>query len=128
MRLKIRLTELEEMISKSHFATDGDQFEQVWWIFFKERFPNHEKFWSYFVIPLTKRIEPVKDLNERIRFRDGIHDDLKNISSLNYSMFLNLVYSYDHLQNFRLSSFEDFYMHLGSACDLAGKFCLESIY
>jgi hypothetical protein len=125
MRFEIGLAELEEMISKSHFANEGDQFEQIWWIYFKERFPNHENFWRYFVVPLTKRIEPVKDPNERIRFRDGIPDDLKDIASLNYSMFLNLVYSYDHLHNFRLSSFEDFYMHLGSACDLAEEVLLR---
>jgi len=48
------------------------------------------------------------------------------ICSLQYSMLMNLIYAYDHLQNFRLSSFENFYSHLASACDLAEDFCWKS--
>lgn len=41
-------------------------------------------------------------------------------------MFINLIYSYDHLQNFGLSSFENFYTHLGTSCDLAEEFLLKA--
>lgn len=126
MRYKIALGKIENIISKTHFANDGDSYERLYWTFFKERFPNCETFWRYFVVLFTKRIEiEIKDTNERIRPREGISEDIKDMASFHYSMFLNLIYSYDHLQNFRLSSFEDFYTHLGSACDLAEEFLLK---
>lgn len=127
MKYKISLSKIDDIISKTHFANDGDSYERLYWTFFKERFPNCETFWRYFVVPLTKRIEvEIKDPNERIRSREGISEDIKDIASFHYSMFLNLIYSYDHLQNFRLSSFEDFYTHLASACDLAEEFLLKA--
>jgi len=127
MGYKIALSKIKRIISKTHFANDGDSYERLYWTFFKERFPNCETFWRYFVVPSTKRIElEIKDPNERIRFREGISEDIKDIASFHYSMFLNLIYSYDHLQNFRLSSFEDFYTHLASACDLVEKFLLKT--
>lgn len=127
MVYKIALHKIKDIISKTHFANDGDSYERLYWTFFKERFPNCETFWSYFVVPFTKRIElEIKDPNGRIRPREGISEDVKDIASFHYSMFLNLIYSYDHLQNFRLSSFEDFYTHLGSACDLAEEFLLKT--
>lgn len=47
------------------------------------------------------------------------------MASSHYSMFVNLIYSYDHLRDWRLSSFEDFYVHLVAACDLAEGFLLK---
>ncbi|MDI6889134.1 MAG: hypothetical protein QMC78_05560 [Methanocellales archaeon] len=127
MGYKVALSKIEDIISKTHFANDGDSYERLYWTFFKERFPKCETFWRYFVVPFTKRIElEIEDPNERIHPRDGISEDIKDIASFHYSMFLNLIYSYDHLQNFRLSSFEDFYTHLGSACDLAEEFLLKT--
>jgi hypothetical protein len=123
MGYKIRLSEINDIISKTYFGNDGDPFEKVYWPLLKERFPNCEAFWRYFVVPYTNRIEsPTK---ERIRPREGISEDIERIVSVHYSMFMNLIYAYDHLQNFRLSSFEDFYVHLGSACDLAEDFLLR---
>jgi hypothetical protein len=117
------LDRIKDTISRTHFANDGDRYERSYWTFFKERFPNCEDFWRYFVVPFTKRIElGVEDPNERIRPREGISEDIKDVASFHYSMFLNLTYSYDHLKNFRLSSFEDCYTHLSSACDLAEEF------
>lgn len=127
MGYKIALKTIEDKISKIYFANDGDTYERIYWAFFKERFPNCETFWRYFIVPITKRIEiEIKDSNERIQPREDISIDIKNVASFHYSMFLNLIYSYDHLQNFRLSSFEDFYMHLGSACDLTEEFLLKT--
>jgi hypothetical protein len=126
MGYKISLNKLRDIISKIHFCNDGDTYEQHYWTFVKERFPNCETFWKNFIVPLTKRIElNITDLNERIRNRDGIYDDIKDASLFHYSMFINLIFAYDHLENFRLSSFEDFYTHLGSACDLAEEFLLK---
>ena len=127
MVYKIALNKIKDLISKTHFANDGDWYEVSYWTFLKERFPNCETFWRYFVVPFTNRIElEIKDPHKRINPREDISEDVKDIASFHYSMFLNLIYSYDHLQNFRLSSFEDFYAHLGSACDLAEEFLLKT--
>lgn len=127
MGYKVALSKIADIISKTQFANDGDSYERLYWSFLKEGFPNCETFWRYFVVPFTNRIElEIKDPNKRIDPREGISEDIKDIASFHYSMFLNLIYSHDHLQNFRLSSFEDFYMHLGSACDLAEEFLLKT--
>ena len=128
MGYKIALSKLRRVISKTHFANDGDGAERVYWVYLKERFPNCETFWRYFVVPSTKRIElEVSEPNERrIQHREGISEDIKDITSFHYSIFVNLIYSYDHLQKSGLSSFEDFYIHLESACDLAEDFLLKT--
>lgn len=128
MGYKIALSKLRRLISKTHFANDGDGAERVYWVYLKERFPNCETFWRYFVVPSTKRIElEVSEPNERrIQHREGIFEHIKDITSFHYSMFVNLIYSYDHLQKSGLSSFEDFYIHLASACDLAEDFLLKT--
>ncbi|MDP2898774.1 MAG: hypothetical protein Q8Q12_19725 [bacterium] len=127
MRYRITASKIQEVISKTYFANDGDPYERRFWPFLKERFPNCETFWRHLVVPNTKRIQlEVKDPSERIRPREGVCEDITDIASVHYSMFLNLIYSYDHLQNFRLSSFEDFYIHLVSACDLAEEFLQDT--
>jgi len=143
MRYKVALSKIKDIISKLHFTNDGDSYEGLYWTFFKERFPNCEDFWRYFIVPFTKRIDyKIKiisgadytseseflnqDPSERIHSREDISQDIQDIGSLHYSMFVNLAYSYDNLRNFRKSSFEAFYMHLGSACDLAEEFLLKT--
>ena len=122
------IREIKKVISNIHFANEGDQYEKKYWLLLKERFPNCEIFWRNFIVPLTKRILPPSQVKneDRIRFREGISEHLKKIASFHYTVFLNLVFSYDHLMNFGLSSFEDFYTHLGSACDLAEEFLLKT--
>ena len=128
MAYEISLSRIENIVSNTYFANDGDSYEKKYWPFFKERFPNCETFWRYFVVPSTKRIElEVSEPNERrIDHREGISEDIQDITSFHYSMFINLIYCYDHLEKFGLSSFEDFYLHLGSACDLAEDFLLKT--
>jgi hypothetical protein len=127
VRYRIASSELNNIISKTYFGNDGDNFEKLFWTFLKERFPNCEAFWRYLVVPYTKRIESqIKDQNERLRPREGIAEDIERIASFHYSIFMNLIYAYDHLRDFRLSSFEDFYTHLGSVCDLAENFLLRA--
>lgn len=124
---KIGFDELQGIISRTHFANDGDSYERDYGALVIDRFPNCEIFWSHFVVPLTKRIElQVKDPGERSRFREGISHGSKDIASLHYSTFINLIYAWDHLRNFRLSSFEDFYIHLATSCDLGEEFLLKT--
>lgn len=127
MRYKIAASKIQEVISKTYFANDGDLYEKVYWPFLKERFPNCEAFWRHLVVPNTKRIQlDVKDPSERILPREGVCEDITDIASVHYSMFLNLMWSYDHLQNSQPSSFEDFCIHLASACDLAEEFLQDT--
>ena len=141
MGYKITLNELKDIISQKSFANDGDDFEKAHWEPLRDRFPNCEDFWRHFIVPFTKRIGydniiPEADytsesefqnraFSERIHPREGISQDIQDIASLHYSLFVHLVYSHEHLQNFGLYSFEDFYIHLVSASDLAEGFLLR---
>ena len=143
MGYKIELSKINDILSKTHFANDGDSKERLYWTFFKERFSNCENFWRYFIVPFTKRIDDYQikiiagadytseseflnqDPSERIHPREGISQDIQDIGSFHYSMFVNLVYSYDNLRNFRESSFEAFYMHLTSTLDSVEEFLLK---
>jgi hypothetical protein len=126
MACKIEEKKIKDIVSKTFFSNDGDSKERIFWPFLNGTFPNCEIFWSSFVVPFTKRIQSeVQDPNERIRKRDGVSIDIERMGLLHYSMFLNLVYAHTHLREFRLSSFEDFYIHLASACDLAEDFLLK---
>ena len=123
MQYNISKGRLEDIISKANFTDEGDKYEREYGELLKPRFPNCETYWGNFVIPNTKRIEAeIRDPDQRIRPREGISEDITDIASLHYSMFLNLVYCYEHLNHPQLSSFEDFYMHLVAACDLAEEF------
>jgi hypothetical protein len=128
MGYRISLDNLKEILSNRTFENDGDSNEKKYWSFLKTGFPNAEIFWRNILVPITKRIEiETVDPNERIRTRDGVTEDLRDIATFQYSMFLNLAYAYEHLLTFGSSSFENFYMHLASACDLAERF-LTNIY
>jgi hypothetical protein len=121
-----------ETIKKTYFANDGDYYEKSYWPLLKDRFPNGEDYWRHFVVPITKRMEAnVSDQRQRTLPREHVSEDILDLASLHYSMFMHLVCGYDHVMSPRLSSFEDFYSHLAAACDLAEDFllgtCLLSI-
>jgi len=126
MAYPISKRRMQQIISATHFANEGDVIERAQWTLIKERFPNCEVFWKIFVVLSTRRIEtePV-DINERIRHRDGVSADIKGIAAFHYSMFVNLTYAYNHLINFREPSFSDFYAHVGIVCDMAEEFLLK---
>ena len=114
-----------EAIKKTYFANDGDYYEKSYWPLLKDRFPNCEDYWRHFVVPITKRMEAnVTDQRKRTLPREHVSEDILDLASLHYSMFMHLVCGYDHVMNPRLSSFEDFYSHLAAACDLAEDFLL----
>lgn len=114
-----------EAIKKTYFANDGDYYEKSYWPLLKDRFPNCEDYWRHFVVPITKRMEAnVTDQRRRTLPREHVSEDILDLASLHYSMFMHLVCGYDHVMNPRLSSFEDFYTHLAAACDLAEDFLL----
>jgi hypothetical protein len=114
-----------EAIKKTYYANDGDYYEKSYWPLLKDRFPNCEDYWRHFVVPITRRMEAnVTDQRKRTLPREHVSEDILDLASLHYSMFMHLVCSYDHVMSPRLSSFEDFYTHLAAACDLAEDFLL----
>ena len=125
MEYIVTLGSATEAIKKTYFANDGDYYEKSYWPLLKDRFPNCEDYWRHFVVPITKRMEAnVTDQRKRTLPREHVSEDILDLASLHYSMFMHLVCGYDHVMNPRLSSFEDFYSHLAAACDLAEDFLL----
>jgi hypothetical protein len=114
-----------EAIKKTYYANDGDYYEKSYWPLLKDRFPNCEDYWRHFVVPITRRMEAnVTDQRQRTLPREHVSEDILDLASFHYSMFMHLVCGYDHVMSPRLSSFEDFYTHLAAACDLAEDFLL----
>lgn len=120
MRVQSEL--LRKLLNQASFASNGDNYEQQFGAMVSESFPNCERFWRVFVIPLTQRIEGYPDqLATGIHFRQDVSPELQDISAAHYSAFMNLVYAHAHayFQPKGLSWIADFYVHLASACDLA---------
>jgi hypothetical protein len=113
-----------DCLEQATFDNCGDKFEQKYGHYVADTFPNCERFWRLFVIPMTQRIEEYPGLNcGDIRPREGAHPVLQDIASAHYSMFLNLVFAHLHLEQLdsQLYSHEDFYVHLATACELADR-------
>lgn len=128
MPYKIKFDRLNAIVSTTTLKHDGDAYERNHWSFVDKPFPTFEAYWRHFVVPFTKRIqEGIDDENERIKHRAGVDEKIRALGITHYSVFLNLTYAHDHLENFRHSSFEDFYGHLVTACDLAEEF-LTNLY
>jgi hypothetical protein len=125
MRLKISVGDLRARIEQTHFANQGDGFEQQYWPVFKERFPHLEEFWRWCVVPMTARIEQAPGSVPSISKRD-VASDLWQISFRHYSAFCHLTYAYERLrQAHERCAFVEFYSHLGSVCDLAEDFLID---
>ena len=127
--LKISLEKLNDLVSKSSYVNEGDSYERRYSELFKEEFPNTEIFWRYFVVPSTNRINTlITNSEERIRQRENVSNDIKDLGALHYSMFINLIYANHQLEHFGLASFENFYTHLGTSCDLAEEVLMRAYF
>jgi len=124
--LEITPSKLQDLISKIHFSNDGDGYEQTCWGVFEKHFPNLELFWRKFIVPTTRRVESPAGGVNRILRRDDIDDGLWDITFHHYSLFLHLIYAYEHMRLPLASSFGDFYAHLVSASDLAHDFLIKT--
>jgi len=112
--------ELQNFLSKMSYAGHGDTYEREYGHYLSDNFPNCEEFWKFFVVPITKRMDGFPDkLFKSIDLRKSISPEIEDIANVHYSMFLNLVFAHVHLETKMLSSLENIYVHLGSACDLA---------
>ncbi|MCJ7695746.1 MAG: hypothetical protein MUO40_10005, partial [Anaerolineaceae bacterium] len=126
--MNIDIYKLNQLLDKASYKTDGDNYERNHGIFLSENFPNCERFWKFFVIPLTKRIAGYPtNLLKNIRLREAMDPDLEDISITHYSIFLHLIYAHNHTELPIDSSIEEFYIHLASVYDLTDTF-LEKIY
>lgn len=125
----ISVNNLKEFCVNLSLSNDGDGNEKRYASLVVDQFPNYEVFWKYLVVPATKRIEIDDRADpERIRRRQGLSNDIFDMMAAHYSVFINLAYSQLHLEKYNEpASFEDFYIHLGSAFDLAEEF-LQRIY
>src|SRR5450759_4983651 len=116
MRLKISVGDLRARIEQTHFANQGDGFEQQYWPVFKERFPRLEEFWRWCVVPMTARIEQAPGSVPSMSKRD-VASDLWQISFRHYSAFCHFIYAYERLRHAQEHwAFVEFYSHLGSVC------------
>ncbi|MDM7999607.1 MAG: hypothetical protein QUS33_06310 [Dehalococcoidia bacterium] len=132
MQYIVTLGNAIEAIKRTYYVNEGDYYEKSYWPLLKDRFPNCEDYWRHFVVPITRRLQAtVTDQRKRTLPREHISEDVLQLASLHYSVFMHLVCCYDHVMNPRMSSFEDFYTHLAAACDLAEEFlhgvCLLTI-
>jgi hypothetical protein len=128
MSSQTALDALHQFLDKASYKTDGDSYEQQLGGLLSDRFQNCERYWKFFVVPLTERMTGYPtSIVKNIRIRKGMNSELEDLAATHYSMFLNLIYAHIHLQLLTLSSLEDFYIHLASACDLVDTF-LEKNY
>lgn len=126
--MKVDPITFNKNLSQLSFKKNGDTFELHYGDSIIQHFPNCEKYWKNFIVPLTYRIEPdPKDIENIIRFRPSIDLRLQNLSNIHYCTFLNLIFAYEDLESRRLSYLGDFYIHLGTTCDLVEAF-LEKWY
>jgi hypothetical protein len=121
MAIQVDGARLEASLRKFTFQAHGDRFERQFGHYVVRRFPNCEGFWQVFVVPLTQRITSPRDNPDWIRFREGPDNRLEDMAMAHYSMFFHLAYAHLHCDAPRESSFEDIYVHLVSACDLASR-------
>ena len=118
--MKINPRDLSRFLEQASFQSSGDMYEQNYGHYLSERFPNCQRFWRVFIVPLTRRMDGYpNEFTSNIKFRQSIAPKLEDIASAHYSMFVNLIYAHQHLEIQMVSSVGDTYVHLASACDLA---------
>lgn len=116
--LEISVDKLKAIIAATTFASGGEASEMQYGYLLADQFPNAEKFWRYFIVPFTNRIQPgLTDLNQLIHVRANTAAELHDIGSFHYSIFYNFLLAQQALTTKHSSFFESFYTHLGSLCD-----------
>jgi len=112
---------MEYTIAKhGHFSE-----KRFWNPYLKDRFPNYERFWREFIVPLTYRPQNTHDT----RLRKDISEPEEQIAMAHYSTFYHLGMAYyllsDLSEEYRI---HDFYnkilFHMGAAIDRVEELCL----
>ncbi|QYK51857.1 MAG: hypothetical protein KF701_05000 [Anaerolineales bacterium] len=117
--MQLDKAELLKMLEAVSYKEYGDYYERSYCHLIQNNFPNSELFWRNFVVPQTKRIQTSSKLGSDIRVRPNVDEALVDINNAHYSLFMNLSFARTHLLTRAVSSVENAYTHLGSACDLA---------
>lgn len=122
--INIKEENLEKFSYKNNDSTGGNQLERENWEQLKELFPNLEIFWRYFVVPMTKRVKiEISDCNPgKLDYRDEVNKKIKEMGIIAHLIFYQLILAKNHLQFYHYYSFQYFYIHLNTICDLINKF------
>ena len=120
---KKKLIEITNIVS---FENNGDSNEQKYSEIINNNFNNCEKFWKKIIVPQTNRIENSQERN--ISKRKNISEDLKKVADIHYSIFNHFIFAHNHYAKIIISSFEDFYYHIGTICDLAESLMLHCFF
>jgi len=129
MKMLVEPQILQEFVGRASFKSNGDSHEQHFGHYLSERFPNCERFWQVFVVPLTRRMDgyPTELSSDIPGFRESLKPEVEEIASAHYTMFDHLAHAHLHLQGQLDFFLEDMYVRLGSACDLV-EIVLENWY
>ncbi len=120
--MEIEFNKFKHLIDETTFDNSGASTEKEYGVIITDWFPNCEKFWKYIIVPWTNRIDetiPRDDFDRITDCRINISHELNELGSFHYSIFQNLFYAYFNFKQMHFSYFEDFYVHLVSACDSA---------
>ncbi len=107
----------------ARLITEGDDFEKFYWNkFIKTLFPNYERFWAKFIVPMTNRPSNIHLKSEQELLKDGKGDREVQYAQLHYTVLRHLAYVYDLLADkskFNFDNLLEGFLRLFSAQDVA---------
>jgi len=89
--MQIELTKLQGLVSKSGYKINGASTEKIYADYLSKDFPNSELYWKLLIVPATNRILTDNSQDDITAVRHGVSQELRDIGSYHYSIFLNLV-------------------------------------
>lgn len=103
-------------------AIDGDYFERQYWdLFIQKKFPNYEKFWLKYIVPLTNRPDDIHFKSDVELAKIGKSADDICIAQLHYSLLIHLIRTFDILRSeiVNLDNLTEGIVRLSGALDVA---------
>lgn len=79
-----------ESLDRFNLTDHGDRHEHQLWELVRDRFPNYEVFWRYYVVPLTNRTGVGIQDSSWIRMRSDVPPDWEKVAICHYSVFYYL--------------------------------------
>lgn len=117
--MKIEFEKLLAIVNTTSYKNGGASTEVMYGHYLEKDFPNSELYWKKFIVPTTNRLYGNNHLEKlNTDNREGISADLLDIGSFHYTIFSHLFQAENNL------IFENFYVRLGSICDLVEEFLL----